>query len=761
MSYNFDTLSSADFEDLSLDAVACRDGLSFERFSAGRDGGVDGRLARGKNKTGIMLQAKHYYSSTFPALLSAMKKERLNINREKPDRYILTTSVPMTPIRKQKLANVIGPKLKTQADIIGPAELNKILVDHPKIEKAHFKLWLTSSAVLERFINAEAHMFSELSFEEVRKKVKLFATNASVPLAQSILESHHVLIISGAPGVGKTSLAELLGYQYVHDGWSFIGVRSIDDALAALNKPGEKVILFDDFLGTIQLDSKTLSASENKIDKFIRKVRSSDDARFIMTSRAYILQDAKDHSDVLSDKKLDVSEYLLDVGVYTRRIRARILYNHLVYSDLSAPYISALITPEILKKIVDHKNYIPRIIDWMTQKVHLLDIKFDGYADFFIKTLDNPVEIWDRAYRKHITYCERHLLIGLFFASSWTTNLEKLESIYNRIHPKLCAAYKLSFGPSDFQSAMHVLDGGFIRITDWGVDFVNPSVRDYLKHHLKQDRTLDAIADCGVDPSWPDNVWSQVRHISKAPKYLKTRAQHYTNAGVLCTEHPLAKLDKKSGQYGSWSTSSISLSSRLYLLLRLSLAIGDDRFDSHIFHLTGLHTQEMGMMGDGAYLPELIEDLRDAGLSSLNNSSKIADAIEAQLIYCIEQHCYWPDEVESMASALDAHSGGLSDSVLDAMHDCVTTFFGDLSEIISQIDDEDEVNQLRDTVKTLGSIIHRNTDEDFDTLDERISEIQEGRVQPTRSATTQSYSGYKEYDKFNDSDLSSLFQFLK
>ncbi|MET4037970.1 MULTISPECIES: restriction endonuclease [unclassified Bradyrhizobium] len=65
MPYEFGNLSPADFEDLARDLVGRELGVRFEAFAAAPDGGMDGRHAKGGAK--IILQAKHYAGSTYPA----------------------------------------------------------------------------------------------------------------------------------------------------------------------------------------------------------------------------------------------------------------------------------------------------------------------------------------------------------------------------------------------------------------------------------------------------------------------------------------------------------------------------------------------------------------------------------------------------------------------------------------------------------------------------------------------------------------------
>ena len=91
-------------------------------------------------------------ASTFSALKSRMTKERQSIDLLGPQRYILVTSVSLTPQRKSILAEVIGSSLLSQGDIFGAEDLRALLRKYPDIEKAHQSLWATSTAVLEEVI---------------------------------------------------------------------------------------------------------------------------------------------------------------------------------------------------------------------------------------------------------------------------------------------------------------------------------------------------------------------------------------------------------------------------------------------------------------------------------------------------------------------------------------------------------------------------------------------------------------------------------
>lgn len=422
MSHNFSTLLPADFEDLVRDLIGRELEMRFEAFGTGPDGGIDGRCALGATST--ILQAKHYIGSTFSKLKSAMVKERKAINQLNPSRYVLATSRPLSAPNKSALAKIIGPSLKRENDIFSPSDLNGLLRKYPDIEKAHIKLWLASAAILEKVIRSAAYNFTKISKEEISSKVQVYAQNPSFKKAQDILETYHVLIVSGPPGVGKTTLAEMLSHAYLGEGWEFVAIRSLDDGFAEIVDAKQQIFFFDDFLGTIALDARALASKDSDLARFMKRIRATPNARFILTTRTPIFEEARLISEQLADQRLDISRYALDVGVYTRRIKARILYNHLLVSGLSKAHVRALIDSGKIPQIVDHKNYNPRVIEWMTDELHSQKIATEGYATAFLKALANPQKLWDTTFRTQIPKKCQHLLFSLFFCSEYGAEIE-------------------------------------------------------------------------------------------------------------------------------------------------------------------------------------------------------------------------------------------------------------------------------------------------------------------------------------------------
>jgi hypothetical protein len=242
VSYDFANLSYADFEDLVRDLLGRELMVRFEAFGAGPDGGVDGRHAAASDK--IVLQAKHYPKSPYSALKSTMIKERASIDKLQSNRYILATSRSLSPANTAELAEIIGPSLKSQADIFGPSDLNGLLRKYPEVERANIKLWLSSAAVLDRVVNAATHAFTSIARADIEAKLSVYAQNPSFQEAKDKLEAEHIVIIAGPPGVGKTTLAEMLSYSFIAEDWEYIAIRSVDEGLAALSDTKKQIFFF-------------------------------------------------------------------------------------------------------------------------------------------------------------------------------------------------------------------------------------------------------------------------------------------------------------------------------------------------------------------------------------------------------------------------------------------------------------------------------------------------------------------------------------
>ena len=68
--YDFSTLNDKEFENLSIDLISKDKDKRFERFKAGKDGGIDGRFYH-NNGSQEVVQCKHYLKTGFSGLIAS------------------------------------------------------------------------------------------------------------------------------------------------------------------------------------------------------------------------------------------------------------------------------------------------------------------------------------------------------------------------------------------------------------------------------------------------------------------------------------------------------------------------------------------------------------------------------------------------------------------------------------------------------------------------------------------------------------------
>lgn len=224
--YDFKVLSPADFEDLTRDLLQQLWKVKLESFKTGRDQGIDLRYAVVPGHSTI-IQCKHYVGSTVAKLIHDLRtKEMPKITRLAPQFYVLVTSLQLSPADKDKLVSVLQPYVRTPDTIIGAEDLNNLLGLHSEIETKHFKLWLSSTAVLERVLYNASQVETDFNVDRVRRALPLYVQTENYSRAMKILEESKFVIISGVPGIGKTTLADMLLFAHLEAGYHPVVIKS-------------------------------------------------------------------------------------------------------------------------------------------------------------------------------------------------------------------------------------------------------------------------------------------------------------------------------------------------------------------------------------------------------------------------------------------------------------------------------------------------------------------------------------------------------
>jgi len=365
--YNFANLSPYDFELLTRDLLRASQSLRLRSFAPGRDAGIDLRgWEAGRPNSRVIVQCKHMIGSTYPVIRNVIKAEKGKLDKlkRKPNRYILATTKPLTARNIEELFEILKPYCRSSDDILDGGSIDDMLAQHEDILRRHYKLWVTSTPILQKVLNAGIYNRSESYLENLLLKSRTFVQPNAFPKAQKILKENHTCIISGPPGVGKTTLADMLCLEYLANGFELIVVS--EDVLEGDNvyaQQRKQVFIYDDFLGRTDLTEKLGKNEDNRIVEFIRRVGRSPNHRFILTTREYILRAARIRYDRLDTGEIDPIKCVLEMNTYTELQKGLILYQHLAFSEgLSRQDIEDLVTNRRYLAIVRHPNYTPRHI---------------------------------------------------------------------------------------------------------------------------------------------------------------------------------------------------------------------------------------------------------------------------------------------------------------------------------------------------------------------------------------------------------------
>jgi hypothetical protein len=397
----------------------------------------------------------------------------------------------LTESQSKRIYDLFKDYMKAGTDVKGRQDLNRYLNRFEDIRKRHTKIIYSDAAVFKDITNydiiARSNEFKE---NEIKRTIQLFAETPDFQKCRETLEKNNYVIVTGVPGSGKTTIAQMLCYEYISEKYELVYIYDNIKDLERLYKDDNKkqVFYFDDFLGHNSFEIANARLGENIFIRYLTKIKNNPHKRLVFTTRTFILKDAFQSSEKFQRLNLQEGESTILLESYSSPIKRKILQNHLLLAHIPEEKKSLFLTSDLSDFIVDHIHYSPRSIEYITDPSTLHEISLEELPLFVKKNFGRPDKIWQHAFDNQINRFDRILLLT-FMSLGYSVNTKELELAYNyRIQHE--QEYFESKAPlSPFVASFRKLEESFLKIekVDHNSVFTlrNHSLKDFLTDYLK------------------------------------------------------------------------------------------------------------------------------------------------------------------------------------------------------------------------------------------------------------------------------------
>ncbi|EFT90274.1 MULTISPECIES: AAA family ATPase [Enterococcus] len=496
-----DFLTPKDFEDFSNRLVEILFGKNIIGFGDGKDDGIDG-IDNIANPT-IVIQSKRYQSRSSPANFVKLAKKEIDkikltakkFNWKTSFEYIIVTSADLNPNSRNLIRKYAGNMMSSDENIIDGPFLKK-LSDENRFHTLFVNFGLKDKKITDILKNINYDYISSESTDYFADfNLKYFVETKILHELYEIMDKEHLAILTGNPGVGKTTTCKMLGnlFSCKGDGEYLILERSIDEVqniIQTFNQYYRKenskkiFIVFDDFLGRTSLD--TNEKQIKKLRALYSLVNNSENLYVLLNSRTQILSTAKkediEFGKLIDDRNTKIIS--INISDYSSIEKARIFRSCIEFEfdnqskadkKLMNKKYDDLLENKKYRQIVYHRNFNPRLIKLIASQA----TKIKGnYFKYCLKSLNNPTDIYNGLFKK-LPDTHKFFLICLYCFDYYPVNLKVMEKTFKE------TVIEDNFDLNDIEKE---LEESWITIKNdetllnEQIDFVNPSIIDFISN---------------------------------------------------------------------------------------------------------------------------------------------------------------------------------------------------------------------------------------------------------------------------------------
>lgn len=491
--FDYGNLSPTEFEKLCQDVLSRLLGVKLKCFSAGRDGGID--LTDSPSEKNHVVQVKHYSKSSYSSLITSLKKEliKLKAMKPRPKNYYICVSNELTSKNIKEIYLIFSDFMTSDKNIFTKNELNDFLNEgsNSDILRKNFKLWLTSDQILTQLISRNTIIDSEILLQDIDLEIKYFVQTNIFDQCLETLLNDRMILICGDPGVGKSLTSKMLTLHFIKEGYQvrYTTNGEISDIKKSIqdDKDLKELIFLDDCLGQYYL--KLRDRQDQELINLLKYISVNDNKVMILNSRITIFNEAQNKSGnlkrYLDDENITIK--FINLNEISNKEKANIFLNHLIKNNIPEKYYDEIRHNNKYRSIINHKNYNPRIIEYVTHHKRYTRFTPLAYYNFIIDTLNNPSEAWKEEFNNGLSKVDRLFMHTLF---SLTDTIVKKEILEESFNIRIESENDIDFTKNIFEESKVRLLDSMIKFIDaddvlyFGV--INPSLNDYMMNDLKE-----------------------------------------------------------------------------------------------------------------------------------------------------------------------------------------------------------------------------------------------------------------------------------
>lgn len=495
---NYGNLSDVEFEYLCRDILTRKLNKKFRTFAKGRDGGIDIYFSAGAET--IVAQVKHYQNSTISSLMLSLDKEIAKVEELKPVQYFICVSKILTKENIDKIYEKFKKYMDSYENILDLEIIEKILTnnDNYDVLRKYDKLYVPSLDILTSMLSNDIYIDSYSLLSNLEEEAKIFVQTDLYNDAIDMLDKHNILMFIGSPGVGKTITSKMIVYKLSREGYK-VKYTSANMEISGLkksiseNRELKEVIFLDDCFGQAYFNMKESQVSE--LTSLIDYIRLNKNKILILNSRVTIYNEAKkisiDFEKREQEKKFNIK--IIDMDKINDLEKAQMFYNHL-YGGIEQEYFENIKKDKGYLQIVKHKNFNPRIIEFVTNKHNYEKIDTENYKNYIITNMENPKKIWIDEYENRLNKVDRILLLLLYSLTDVTINFDFIKKLFEK---RILKENNIDCSKTNFEVCINRLQNSFIQIIDVNkekcLSVSNPSVNDFLNDLIQANSSIKSI----------------------------------------------------------------------------------------------------------------------------------------------------------------------------------------------------------------------------------------------------------------------------